>query len=339
MNAKPQTASKAASKKAASKKATSKKTASAKDVAAAHLAEDASASGKKAASKTPAGVLSTKRYYEIDPSMVTVVEGWNARMDFGDIEDLANQIEAAGGIIEPIRVNRNKEGGFDIVAGERRFRALQILKERGKKFPLPAIIADRSSSVVDKLVQMYQENGGKPFLPLEEAAFFLRLRKDHGMTLEQITKATGRSDVFVMDRLKLMEAAPEVQEMIKAGQLPVTVANDIIRESESTAEQVAMAQAATTPEGRQAVNETVQTRRQTRRQERAARTGKPAVETLVSKADLLAALKSQEQIVAEALEAVDMTAEEVTAETRDDGFNRTVYEMGILAGMKKAFRE
>lgn len=178
----------------------------------------------------PAGIIKKVTDYNIDPKRITRREGWNARFDFGDIKTLAGSIKeelardpSSGGLLNPIRVKRLPASDpraaahdFEIIDGDRRLTAIELLLGEGVVFPqgVPAKLVDRNTDDVTNLIHMYTANTGKAFLPLEEAAAFKRM-KDAGMTVAAIASRVGRDQVHVRETLALLDADEAVKEAVK----------------------------------------------------------------------------------------------------------------------------
>lgn len=147
-----------------------------------------------------------------------IVAGPNDRQTFrqSDLLALADSIKAHG-LISPITV-RPIEGSelFEIVAGERRYRACCLLGWTEIK----AFVADLSDE--EAAAVMLAENTGRVDLnPIEEAQAF-RVRRDRfGWTVQQISAASGASETLILRRILLLELRPELQAMIASGNLPV----------------------------------------------------------------------------------------------------------------------
>ncbi len=125
---------------------------------------------------------------------------------------LADSIRAQG-IVQPILV-REVTGGFEIIAGERRWRAAQIagLAE------VPVIvrnIPDRAVMAVALIENIQRED----LNPLEEAAGLKRLQEEFGLTHDEVATQVGRSRAAVTNLLRLLGLAPEVRDLLDAGQL------------------------------------------------------------------------------------------------------------------------
>lgn len=178
------------------------------------------------ASKHAAGVIKqTNPAKQIDPKAITRRAGWNPRFDFGEIEGLATSIKA-NGVLNAIRVKRlttpTAEGHvFELIDGDRRLTAVElILKKNADAFPegIPAIVVDKGQDDLTSLIQMFEANSGKVFLPLEEAAAYKRM-KDAGLTLKDIEKATGRSDNSIVGALALLDSDEDLIDAVKTGKI------------------------------------------------------------------------------------------------------------------------
>lgn len=193
------------------------------------------------ARKEAAGIVKRSSAFSADPRTITRRPGWNPRFDFGEIEELAKSIKEHG-LLMPLRVKRVKphvkddgkgpygtqEFHFELIDGDRRLTALELLLQQGIDFPdgVQVIIVDKAQDDLTSLFQMYEANTGKPFLPLEEAAAFKRMR-DAGMTIAEICAKVGRKQVHVTSMLALLDTDEEVQEALKAGHIGTTVAKEI----------------------------------------------------------------------------------------------------------------
>ena len=135
------------------------------------------------------------------------------RMDPGSLEELAASIKAQG-LIQPISVRPIAAGRFEIIAGERRWRAAQIagLAE------VPVLIRDIPDDAV--LAMSLIENIQREDLnPLEEAAGLQRLIDEFGMTHQQAADAVGRSRSAATNLLRLLHLAKPAQDMLMAGDI------------------------------------------------------------------------------------------------------------------------
>ena len=189
--------------------------------------------------------------------MVAGVYQPRTRMDEGSLYELAESIKAQG-IMQPILVRIVKSGAhagkYEIIAGERRFRAAKLagLSE------VPVLVRDvpdQAAAAMALIENMQRED----LNPLEEAQGLQRLIKEFGLTHEDAAQAVGRSRSAASNLLRLLNLADPVQTMLMAGDLDmgharallsldkaaqITTANQIsakklsVREAESLAKKI-----------------------------------------------------------------------------------------------------
>ena len=165
----------------------------------------------------------------IQYKQIDVIEGFNARQDFGDLEELANQIHE-NGLLEPISVipyMKDGEERYMLVNGERRYRAMGLLGARGEglaEIPARMITVDESedpkAAQAAMFVQQYVRNAGKGFTDYEQALLFKKLL-DAGKTKSEIAKALGKNPGVVTYYLNIFDWDPRVQDMIKNGEIGI----------------------------------------------------------------------------------------------------------------------
>ena len=135
------------------------------------------------------------------------------QMDQESLLQLADSIRAQG-IMQPILVRQVADDRFEIIAGERRWRAAQLagLQE------VPVIvreIADEAALAMSLIENIQREN----LNPLEEAGGIKRLIDEFNMTHQTAAEAVGRSRAAVTNLLRLLHLAPPVQEMLMSNRL------------------------------------------------------------------------------------------------------------------------
>ncbi len=133
--------------------------------------------------------------------------------DKAALEELANSI-SQNGLLQPILVREYGEGRYQIIAGERRFRASKIagLTE------IPAIILDKDDRDVAEIALI--ENIQREDLnPIEEAMAFKALASDYGLTQEELSQKIGRSRSAIANTLRLLDLPSEVLTMVASGEL------------------------------------------------------------------------------------------------------------------------
>lgn len=147
------------------------------------------------------------------------------------LDDLASSIKA-NGLIQPITVRPDKRRGhYIIVAGERRWRAHQLLHKRGlKRFGSIQAIVAKVRAGADVLVKQIAENMAREDMtPLEEADAFAVLRDDYGLSADQIADRLGLAPFRVRWRLQLLNLAPEIRKMVASGDLDRQQALEVAR--------------------------------------------------------------------------------------------------------------
>jgi len=149
------------------------------------------------------------------------------RMDPGSLEELAASIKAQG-LIQPISVRPVGNGRFEIIAGERRWRAAQIagLTE------VPVLIRDipDDAALAMSLIENIQR---EDLNPLEEAAGIQRLIDEFTMTHQQAADAVGRSRSAASNLLRLLQLAKPAQDMLMAGDIEMGHARALLPLSKS----------------------------------------------------------------------------------------------------------
>ncbi len=135
------------------------------------------------------------------------------RMDPGSLEELAASIKAQG-VMQPIMVRPVGEDAYEIIAGERRWRAAQIagLAE------VPCLvreIPDEAALAMSLIENIQRED----LNPLEEAGGIQRLIDEFAMTHQQAADAVGRSRPAASNLLRLLNLARPVQELLMAGDI------------------------------------------------------------------------------------------------------------------------
>jgi ParB family chromosome partitioning protein len=133
-------------------------------------------------------------------------------MDDARIDDLARSIRA-NGVIQPIVV-RSIDGGYEIVAGERRWRASQ----RAGLLKVPVVVRDVPD---DRLlaVALIENIQREDLNPIEEAQAYRRLLDEYQLTQDQIAEAVGKDRSSVANYVRLLRLPQEVRENVASGEL------------------------------------------------------------------------------------------------------------------------
>lgn len=129
-----------------------------------------------------------------------------------ELKDLAESIKRQG-ILQPIMV-RSAQGRFEIIAGERRFRAAALAGLQS----VPVIVHDISDAeaMVIALVENIQREN---LNPIEEAYALERLAKEFGLTHEETAKAVGKSRAAISNLLRLLHLQSDVKALLERGEL------------------------------------------------------------------------------------------------------------------------
>ena len=135
------------------------------------------------------------------------------RMDEGSLYELAESIRSQG-VIQPILVRPLQSGDYEIIAGERRFRAARLAGLDVVPV-LVKLVADEAAAVMALIENIQRED----LNPLEEAQGLQRLVSEFQLTHEQAAQAVGRSRSAASNLLRLLNLAEPVQQMLMAGDL------------------------------------------------------------------------------------------------------------------------
>jgi ParB family transcriptional regulator, chromosome partitioning protein len=129
------------------------------------------------------------------------------------LAELADSIRAQG-VIQPIVVRAIGEGRFEIIAGERRWRAAQLAELR----EVPVVIreVDDRAVIAMALIENIQR---EDLNPLEEATSLQRLIDEFDLTHQQAAEAVGRSRAAVSNLLRLLELPEAIRKLLEAGRL------------------------------------------------------------------------------------------------------------------------
>lgn len=303
------------------------------------------AQAPKASGSNPAGVVKRSNAYFIDPRSVARREGWNPRFDFGEIDALAISIQA-NGMLNPIRVKRlakpDAQGRvFELIDGDRRLTACeQIIKKNPAAFPdgIPAHIVDKGQDDLTSLIQMFEANSGKVFLPMEEAMAYKRMR-DAGMTINDICKAVGRKAVHVTEILNLLNADESVKEAVQSGAIGKTMAKQIakVAKGDKQAQKELVAKAAAAKKGDKAAKADLKTSVDKTHRATAAKRGKTLKIRALSDNQLSVIGKQMADHLVKLLEDADMSVEtDLVAMIRKDPKLVIAYTTGALDALKVA---
>jgi ParB family chromosome partitioning protein len=156
------------------------------------------------------------------------------KMEAGALQELAESIREQG-VMQPLLVRLVSAGKYEIIAGERRFRAATIAGL--KEVPVLVSSADDQAAAAMALVENMQR---EDLNPLEESQGLARLIEEFGFTHEQAAKAVGKSRSTISNLLRLTQLAKPVQAMLLSGDIDMGHARALL--PLPGASQVALAQ-------------------------------------------------------------------------------------------------
>lgn len=182
-----------------------------------------------AANAANAGTPTTLRVNQLQPGVYQP----RSHMDEAALNTLAQSIKEQG-LMQPILVRAVEDGKYEIIAGERRWRASQIagLSE------VPVLVKDvaNENAAVMALIENIQR---EDLNPLEEAQGIDRLIREFGLTHDQAAGAVGRSRSAVSNLLRLLNLSNQVQTMLNAGDLDMGHARALLAVDAATQVQLA----------------------------------------------------------------------------------------------------
>ena len=170
-------------------------------------------SGKKAQAKGATEELGENTIYYIGLNDIKPNSNQPRKhFDEEKIEDLANSI-IEHGIIQPLIVRKAKVG-YEIVAGERRYRAAR----KAKLKEVPCIVREFSDEE-NMLIAIIENMQREDLDPIEEAEGINQMIKTFGLTQEQVSKSVGKSRPHISNTLRLLTLPEEIKGMLTRGEL------------------------------------------------------------------------------------------------------------------------
>ena len=135
------------------------------------------------------------------------------RLDGEGIDELAESIRAQG-LVQPVLVRRSAESGYELIAGERRWRAARV----AGMATVPALV--RETDDRDSLLLALVENVAREDLsPVDEARAYAVLMDEFALGLGEVAEHVGRSKPTVSNRVRLLELPDDVLGLVERGQL------------------------------------------------------------------------------------------------------------------------
>jgi ParB family transcriptional regulator, chromosome partitioning protein len=172
-----------------------------------------------------------ERLVEIDVHRI-LPNRYQPRQTFDDtgLQELAASIKAQG-ILQPVSVRRGEDGRYELIAGERRWRAAQLA---GLK-RIPALVRETTDRDLVELA-LVENLQRKDLNPMESAQAYQRLMKEFHLSQEDISKRVGKERSSVANHLRLLNLPGPIQEALRQERLTMGHAKAILSLSEAKAQ-------------------------------------------------------------------------------------------------------
>ena len=128
--------------------------------------------------------------------------------DEATLEELATSIREHG-VLQPILVRPRAEGRYELIAGERRWRASKI----AGLSTVPALVEDIDDDTALE-ISIIENLQREDISPLDEAAMYDRMIRDHGYSIRRLAEKLGKDKGYLENRLRLADAPAEVRELV-----------------------------------------------------------------------------------------------------------------------------
>ncbi|HWP63257.1 MAG TPA: ParB/RepB/Spo0J family partition protein [Candidatus Binatia bacterium] len=147
------------------------------------------------------------------------------RMEFDEasLEELAASIREHG-VLQPILVRPREQGRYQLVAGERRWRA----SKRAGLDTIPALIEeiDDDTALEIAIIENLQR---EDLSPLEEAMLYDRMVREHGYSIRRLAQKLGKDKGYLENRLRLADAPPEIKELVSVRKDTLSHAYELLK--------------------------------------------------------------------------------------------------------------
>ncbi len=154
----------------------------------------------------------------------------------GPLEELASSIRSHG-IIQPLLVKKNLDGTFEIIAGERRWRAAQA----AGLHEVPAVLKDVEEKIAAELALI--ENVQREDLnPIEEGRAYLKLIQEYGYTQQQVSERVGKDRATIANLVRVLSLPAGAISLVSSGDLSLGHAKVLLALAEDPIEQLRLSQ-------------------------------------------------------------------------------------------------
>lgn len=154
--------------------------------------------------------------------------GYNPRKNFDEasLAELAESIRQQG-VLQPVGLRPMEDNRFEIVFGERRYRAAQIagLEE------IPAVVMDISDETAEEMA-VTENLQRKDVTPIEEANAYQKLIESGRHDVQSLVVQFGKNESYIRTRLKFVSLIPEIAQLLEQDEITISVASEICRYGE-----------------------------------------------------------------------------------------------------------
>lgn len=166
----------------------------------------------------------SEEIFKISLDKIVIRESFNKRNadNYGDIESLAASLLENGQVV-PGRVDVLENGTFILVDGHRRFAAFQLLQKQGHEPLFKAIINDRKTTELERILQMFVTQDNKPLESFEVAELIKQI-KNMGYNQTEIANMLGKSQSYVSLMMDFSTEDNVVKDAVTQGKLTVSEA-------------------------------------------------------------------------------------------------------------------
>ena len=146
--------------------------------------------------------------------------------DEATLEELAASIREHG-VLQPVLVRPLDDGRYQLIAGERRWRASKIAEQA----TIPALIEDIDDDTALE-ISIIENLQREDISPLDEAAMYDRMIREHGYSIRRLADKLGKDKGYLENRLRLADAPPEVRELVSLRKDTLSHAYELMKVSD-----------------------------------------------------------------------------------------------------------
>jgi ParB/RepB/Spo0J family partition protein len=166
-----------------------------------------------------------KDIFLVDPRLLKIEEGFNTRVDYGDIDELMNSIIENGVMIPLLGY---KDGDFYYITnGHRRLKAIQLAISLGFEIARVPFISGRKKTLEERTFDIVLSNDGKQLTALELGETYKKLL-NFNYTIAEIAKKLGKTYKHVADMVNVADSSKDIKILIQGGGVSATLVADVI---------------------------------------------------------------------------------------------------------------